>query len=269
MAQYRDFIATTLQEASEIARTNFGQVMGKPKAGHAQTHVLTETDLAVGKLIVDKITAAFPDHNIIDEEAGVIDNGSSLTWVIDPIDGTSSFAVGSPLYGIMIGLLEEKTPIAGGVSQPSLNELYVAEQGTGATLNEKPINVTSEPELTNVLVGYQMDSPPEDPPLTRREAAILGEIVLGIRNLRASNSCVDVTFTARGTYGGALNHTSKIWDNVALEALVKEAGGTYTTFLGKPIDYSEPLTKVEQNFTFCAAAPQLHSQLQSIIHEKF
>jgi myo-inositol-1(or 4)-monophosphatase len=71
---------------------------------------------------------------------------------------------------------------------------------------------------------------------------------------------------AEGKYGGLLNRTSKIWDNVAQQIIVEEAGGLYTDFFGNPMDYSNPLTKDKTNFTFCAAAPELHKQLQTIIH---
>jgi myo-inositol-1(or 4)-monophosphatase len=70
---------------------------------------------------------------------------------------------------------------------------------------------------------------------------------------------------AQGKYGGILNRTSRIWDNVAPQIIVEEAGGIYTTFDGEPIDYSQPLIKATANFTLCAAAPALHRQLQALL----
>lgn len=72
---------------------------------------------------------------------------------------------------------------------------------------------------------------------------------------------------AEGKYGGLLNRTSKIWDNVAQQIIIEEAGGIYSDFFGNPMDYSDPLTKAKANFTFCAASPSLHEQLQTIIKE--
>jgi myo-inositol-1(or 4)-monophosphatase len=69
----------------------------------------------------------------------------------------------------------------------------------------------------------------------------------------------------KGNYGGALNRTSKIWDNVAQQIVIEEAGGVYTTLDGQPMNYSQPLARAEQNFTYCAAAPALHQQLQALI----
>src|SRR5215469_2103265 len=108
---YSSFIQSTLEEASKIANEKFGKVSATIKGGDSN-QILTEADVAIGKLIIEKIKKEYPDYNIIDEEAGVIDNGSEFTWVVDPIDGTSNFAHAVPLYGIMIGLLQWGTPIA-------------------------------------------------------------------------------------------------------------------------------------------------------------
>ncbi len=100
------------------------------------------------------------------------------------------------------------------------------------------------------------------------ECRLLAEIILNVRNIRSSNSAFDVVMVAKGKYGGFLNRTSKIWDNAAQQILVEEAGGIYTDFFGEPIDYSNPLSKGKVNYTFCAAPPALHKQLQAIILEE-
>lgn len=134
--EYQTFIEGLLKQAAELASKQFGNVKGWAKHGDNQT-VLTETDLAVGRLITSSVQSAHPDHNLIDEEAGVVNKGSRYTWVIDPIDGTSNFAAGSPLYGIMIGLLDNNLPIAGGFALPSLNKIYSASKGNGAVCKAK------------------------------------------------------------------------------------------------------------------------------------
>lgn len=264
---YIEFIRPILEEAAEVARKNFGKVSGSSK-GEDNNQVLTETDIEIGKLIVQKIKDAYPKHNIIDEEAGVIDNGSDFTWVVDPIDGTSNFASGIVTYGVMIGLLEGGTPVAGGVALPELRQIYLAERGQGATCNAKQVKVSDEKSLLSSLVAYGIDGHQEDPSITAAEAKLLGDIVLGIRNLRTSNSAFDAMMVAAGKYGGSLNQTSKIWDNIALHIIIEEAGGLYTDFFGKPLDYTDPLAKVDQNYTWCAASPELHRQLQDIIRRQ-
>lgn len=265
--KYSSFIQSVLEASAEIANKKFGKVTGVTKAGDT-TQVLTETDLAIGKLIIERIKKEYPDYNIIDEEAGVVDNGSEFTWVIDPIDGTSNFASGVPTYGIMIGLLQKDKPIAGGFIIPPTNEIYFAERGKGTLLNGKRVCVTKEEKLSNCLVAYGIDGHIDRPEDTRNQMKTLGEIILHIRNLRGSGSePIDVGWVASGKYGARLNQCGKIWDVVAPQIIVEEAGGIYTDFWGKPLDYTSPLTKVGQTFSCCTASPILHRQLQAIIHQ--
>lgn len=261
----RDFIKQVLEETSEIASKNFGEISGHVKSAD-NNQVLTRTDLEIGKFIIRKLKENFPKHNIIDEEAGVIDKKSDFTWVVDPIDGTSNFANSLPHYGIMIGLLKNDIPIAGGISLPYFKEIYLAEKGLGSYCNHQKISVTKEGNLLNSLVVYQIDGHQENPESTRSETKFLAEIVLNIRNLRTTNSAFDSVMVARGKYGAILSQTSKIWDNVAQQVIIEEAGGIYTDFYGKAIDYSNPLEKALDNFTYCAGSPILHKQLISIIN---
>ncbi len=264
--EYKFFLQETLERSSEIAKSYFGKVSGTTKKGD-NNQVLTEADLEIGKYIIEAIKQKFPTYNIIDEEAGVVDNNSEYTWVVDPIDGTSNFANGIPTYGIMIGLLQSNSSVASGVVLPSLNEIYLAEKGEGATCNGEKIVVTNKTNLLSCLIAYGIDGHQEDPSLTREEIKLLGEIVLNIRNLRSSNSAFDAMMVARGNYGASLNKTSKIWDNVAQQILIEEAGGIYTDFYGKPMEYSNPLSRVDQNYTWCFGASMLHKELQEIIHK--
>lgn len=264
---YTNFISSVLEDAVTIANEKFGKVSGITK-GDDNNQVLTEADIMIGKLIIKRIQKAYPHDNIIDEEAGIIDNTSEYTWVVDPIDGTSNFANGVPTYGIMIGLLQKHLPIAGGIALPFFSEIITAEKGAGAFCNGKKIHVTAKENLLDVLGAYGIDGHQENPQMTREEVTLLGELILQMRNLRTSNSVFDIAMVAKGNYGGVLNRTSKIWDNVAVQIIIEEAGGIYTDFFGKPIDYTRPLTKVTNNFTFCAAAPTLHKKIQEIIHNK-
>lgn len=262
---YSEFLEKILAEAGATARSYFGTVSGSVKPGDPN-QVLTEADLAIGRQLVGAIEAAFPDHNIIDEEAGVVDKGSRYTWVIDPIEGTSNFAAGTPDYGIMVGLLEDGTPIAGGIIVPAHQKLYIAEKGEGATCNGDPIHVTAQDTLLNTLVSFGIDSFPDNPDKTVQVTRVLADIIQAIRNLRNSGcEAVDTMYVAEGRYGARLNTTSKIWDNIAPQIICEEAGAVYTDLAGKPLDYTNPLGKVGQNFTTCIAGPALHRQLISII----
>jgi len=264
---YSEFIKQTLQNSSKIASKHFNNVTSVVIKSGDNNQVLTEADIAVGNYIVDSVQKAYPDHNIIDEEAGVVDKKSDYTWVIDPIDGTSNFAVGSPQYGIIIGLLHDNKPVAGGVALPYYDEIITAEKGNGAFCNGKRMQVTKEPRLLSSLIAYAIDGHQENPALTYEECEVFARIVLGVRNIRASGNISDAMMVAKGKYGAYLNRTSKIWDVVGQHIIIEEAGGLCTNFFGKPMDFSNPLTKVNTNYTFCIGAPKLHKQLQEIINE--
>jgi len=261
---FSSFIESSLEKVSVIANEQFGKVSSTTKVGD-NNQVLTQTDLEIGQTLISLIEKEFPTHNIIDEEAGVIDKKSEYTWVVDPIDGTSNFANGVPTYGIMIGLLQKDKAIAGGIALPAFKQIIVAEQGHGTLLNGSQIHVTKESQLLKTLVSYGIDGHQENPKITKNECRLLGKIILNIRNLRSSNSVFDIIQVAGGNYGAMLNRTSKIWDNVAQQIIIEEAGGKYTDFFGKAMDYRNPLTKATQNYTFCAASPELHQKLQEII----
>lgn len=262
---YRQFIEKQLQQAAELAQKMFKKDRGVAKTDDPN-QVLTEADVAIGELLVSAVKNAFPEHNIIDEEAGVVDNGSRYTWVIDPIDGTSNFAVGTPDWGILIGLLDEDVPVAGGVAVPIHGELYLAQKGRGATKNGTPIRVSEETELLQTLVAVGIDSNQQDPGATRAEASVFGNLVLAVRNLRSSGcEAIDPMRVVDGRYGGRMNFSSKIWDNVAVQIIVEEAGGLHTAHNGDPLDYSSPLTKLEKNYSTLTASPKLHKQLLKVL----
>ena len=264
---YAKFVIEALKEASGIANRNFKKVKSVSVKQGDNNQVLTETDLEIGSFLIEKISRFYPDHNIIDEEAGVINKNSDYTWVIDPIDGTSNFASQTPLYGIIIGLLHKAFPMFGGIALPFFNEIIIAEKGKGAYCNRERMSVSKENRLLSSLVAYGIDGYQNDPGKTHNECKILSDIILSIRSLRMAGSVFDGVMVAKGRYGAFLNKTSKIWDNVGQQIIIEEAGGIYTDFFGYAIDYSNPLNRIGENFTFCAGAPELHKHLQEIIHK--
>jgi myo-inositol-1(or 4)-monophosphatase len=259
---YQTFIENILDQSSEIALEHFGSVKGWAKDGDKQT-VLTDADLAIGRYIINAISKEYSQHNVIDEEAGVIDRQSEFTWVVDPIDGTSNFAAGSPLYGIMIGLLENDMPVAGGFALPSLGEIYVAVKGRGANLNGKPIHVSKSTHLGEVLLAFGLHAKTkEDADYVGRVAATL---IPNILNIRSSASTFDMGMVAKGVYGGFISTRGKIWDCVGPQIVIEEAGGVFTHFDGKPIDYSNATSKTGQQYSYFMASPSVHSQVSEII----
>ena len=261
---YQMFLLKTLTDASHIARERFGNVSSTRKYGDPN-QVITEADREISSMMIAEIQRTYPTHNILDEEAGIFDNASAYTWVIDPIDGTSNFAQASPLYGCMLGLLKEHEPVAGGFALPAFHEIYTAEKGKGAYCNQQRVRVQDDQELLSALIAYGIEGDQEDSNRTRQECELLADILLACGSVHTSGSVFDAAMVAKGVYGGFLYRNCKIWDNVAQHLLLEEAGALYTDFFGQPIDYSHPLTKATETFHFCAAPPAFHRQLQQII----
>jgi myo-inositol-1(or 4)-monophosphatase len=264
---YKDTIIGLLEKSSSIARKYFGKVSYSIKPGD-NNQVLTKADLEIGSFIVSELKRNFPDHNIIDEESGIIDNKSEYTWVVDPIDGTGNFAVGIPLYGIIIGLLHKDIPVAGGVALPSFDEIYYGEKGQGAFKNGQSINVSREEKLTRSLVAYGMDSHLDKPEFTKSEMVILDRLINSIQNLRMSNSVYDAMMVASGKYGGYVNQSMRIWDIVGTQIIIEEAGGIIADINGEVINYKDHIEKSKGHFTFFSASNILHSQLLGVIKAK-
>lgn len=261
--EFKDFVINILNATSEIARKNFGKVSWTLKNDYNQ--VLTDTDKEIGNFIINQIKKTFPEYSIIDEEAGIIDNQSDYIWVVDPIDGTSNFAFGVPTYGTLLGLLHEDIPVVGGLALPEFNEIYYAESGKGTECNGKSVQITNETDLSRCLTSYSIDANREKPGEVNNECQLAARLINNIRSLRMSNSVFDTAQVIKGKYGAYMMQHSKIWDNIAQQVLIEEAGGIYTDFWGKPIDYSNPFSKTKENLTFCGAAPEIHKKLQEII----
>jgi myo-inositol-1(or 4)-monophosphatase len=261
---YLEFLETELRKAAITALSLSGKVKPTTKPGD-NNQVLTEADLAIGEQLVSAVRAQYPTHNVVDEEAGAIKNGSEYTWVIDPVEATSNFAAGLADYGIMVGLLHGRTPIAGGIIVPAHGRLYLAEKGKGATCNGKSIHAGEETDLTKVLVSFGIDSHGDNPDLTIRECRLLADVVLGCRNIRNSGcEAVDPMMVAEGRLGGRVNLASKIWDNVGPQIIAEEAGVVWTGIDGAPLDYADPTQKLDQNYAYIAAPQALHSALLRI-----
>ncbi len=262
---YQGFLKNELQKAAKTALSYFGDVNPTTKPGD-NNQVLTEADLAIGKKLVAAVRTTYPDYNVIDEEAGAINNSSRYTWVIDPIEATANFASGTPDWGIMVGLLDGTVPVAGGIVAPMHNKLYLASKGQGATCNDQPIHATRETNLLKTMVSFSLGGHQDNPGQTQHECRLLGEVLIRARNMRNTDcEATDTMYVAAGGYGGRINMTSKIWDNVAPQIIAEEAGATWTAIDGKPIDYSDPTSKLKQNYAFCVASPALHEQLLQIL----
>jgi myo-inositol-1(or 4)-monophosphatase len=193
---------------------------------------VTEADHAAEKAIMAVIKAQFPDHFILSEEAGEIVQDSNYKWIIDPIDGTINFAKGIPLNCVSIGVEHNKEIVLGAVFNPHLNELFFAEKGKGSVLNEKPISVSTETQVTKscLVTGFPytyLDS--RNGPLEVFERLIR----VGVPVRRLGSAAIDLCWVACGRFDGFYEHKLEAWDSAAGYLIVEEAGGKVTNLKGE------------------------------------
>lgn len=202
-------------------------------------NLVTEVDHASEKAIMDVIKKNYPDHFILSEEAGEIFQDSQYKWIIDPIDGTVNFAHRIPICCISIGLEHNNKMILGAVYNPFINELFVAERGCGATLNEKPISVSKKEKVINacLVTGFPytyLDEP--NGPLQVFERFIRR----GIPVRRLGSAAIDLAWVAAGRFDGFYEHQLQAWDSAAGFLLVEEAGGKVTDLKGEVYSPYQP-----------------------------
>ncbi len=194
-------------------------------------NLVTEADHASEAAIMQIIKTHFPGHFILSEEMGEIVQDSTYKWIIDPIDGTVNFAHGIPICCVSIGVEHEGKMILGAVYNPFMNELYVAERGGGATLNDKKIQVSKKEKLINacMVTGFPytyLDAP--NGPLQVFERFIRK----GIPVRRLGSAAIDLCWVAAGRFDGFYEHKLQAWDSAAGFIIVEEAGGKVTDLRG-------------------------------------
>ncbi len=240
--------------AAELTRYFNGKFTISSKA--TINDLVTEADHASEKAIFKIIQENHPDHFILSEETGAVPTNSNIKWIIDPIDGTINFANGIPICCVSIGVEENGEMIMGAVYNPFMNELFFAEKGKGATLNEKPIKVSDKDNLlTSCLVTgfpYQyLDS--ENGPLQIFEKLIRKSIPVR----RLGSAALDLCWTAAGRFDGFYEHKLQAWDSAAGFLIVQEAGGKVTDLKGEKYNPYQP--------GIIASNGKIHDQLLSLM----
>ncbi|WP_332305234.1 inositol monophosphatase family protein [Rhizobium sp. GR12] len=179
---------------------------------------VSEADTTVERLVRDRLAAAFPGETVLGEEMGGV--ADDAYWIIDPIDGTTNFLRGSPLWGISLGFVHNGRPELGVVAMPVFKEIYAAAEGTGLLLNGKPLarNVPFE-EVRVMSLGDSASADAEEVAALNVGLRHAGWVVESIRS-----TSISLVFAARGTFDGHLQKLTTMWDIAGGVVLAREAG---------------------------------------------
>jgi myo-inositol-1(or 4)-monophosphatase len=260
---FHDTITRALELGGQVLLNYFGKVR-QVRVKENLSSVVSEADIESERVILEQIRNDFPNHNIISEEYGFVSTDSIFTWIIDPLDGTSNFIAGLPWFGILVAVLKDHLPVAAGAYIPADKDLYYAEKGKSSSLNGTSIQVSRAKSLKDVLVSYSLDFNP-DYNVTQAEGEIISRLVRNSRNLRSTNSLLDLCYTADGRLGAALNQHQKIWDIAAPWLIIKEAGGMVTGMDGKAVDFRVDDTDFDRDFATVTASPGLHGEIMGLL----
>lgn len=192
---------------------------------------VSEVDKRAEQAIIHTILKAYPRHNILGEEGGNVDNGSEITWIIDPLDGTTNYLHGHPQYSVSIAVKEGDKITHGVVFDPNRNDIFTAELGKGVQLNNGRIRVSRQSSLADSLLATGF--PTYDMSFLDRYLAIFREMLQSTAGQRrAGSAALDLAYVAAGMVDGFWEFNLKPWDIAAGYLLIKEAGGLVCDFDG-------------------------------------
>jgi myo-inositol-1(or 4)-monophosphatase len=193
--------------------------------------IVTETDKKVEAFLVKAILERYPDHGVLGEEYGAVQAKSQFRWIIDPIDGTTSFVHRLPFYSISIALEKAGELVLGVVYAPATGQLFYAEKGNGAFMDENPIHVSDTLTLDNAVMATGFACLRAG--LETNNIPIFNEIVPKLRDIRRFGSAaLDLCYTALGSLDGFWEMNLNIYDIAAGTVILREAGGVVTDFTG-------------------------------------
>ena len=209
-------------------------------AEKGELNLVTETDRRSEDLIVQTILTHFPDHAILTEESPARGK-SPYRWIIDPVDGTTNFAHTFPVACVSIAFEDHGKIAVGGIYDPFRKELFYAERGRGALLNEKPIVVSQNPMLDHSLLATGF-------PYDRRQnvdvyLSVFKAFTMRVHGIRRTGAAaLDIAYVASGRLDGFWENKLRSWDVAAASLMVEEAGGKLSDFRGMPLNLSNPDT---------------------------
>lgn len=258
MKSLKEKVEGAIKEAGKLLQTSTIHKSMIEEKGFA--NYVTEVDYNVQKLLTTKLMEIIPDSNFIGEESK--DNIYDIekpTWIVDPVDGTTNLMYGYRHSAISVGLYKENAPYMGFIYNPYMNEMFFAEAGKGAYLNDVSINVTKNKNLEECLAGFGTN--PYDRSNSEKTFEIVTTLFKKCRDLRRSGSAaLDMAYVACGRLDLFFEMALQPWDYAAGLIILSEAGGKVTDWQGK-----KPLVTFPSSIA-CSNG-LLHTQMLEIITE--
>ena len=246
------------REAGGLLMQHFARRVNIEYKGEAD--LVTAADREAEALIRGRIKAQWPSHDILGEEGGLQDSGSDYRWYVDPLDGTTNFAHGFPVFCVSLAVEFKGRRIAGVIYDPTRDELFAAEQGNGAYLNGRRIHVSQTGRLVESLVatGFPSHKRHANPNIFFYHQITLRSH--GVR--RAGSAALDLCYVACGRFDGFWEFNLNPWDTAAGVLLVEEAGGKVTDMSGAPFQLNSRET-VASNGLIHAALLEEFAQIRA------
>jgi myo-inositol-1(or 4)-monophosphatase len=231
------FLATAIEaviRAGETQLAHFGRDIRVDKKGAID--LVTEIDISIERAFRAMIAERFPDHAVLGEEFGQVagqDAQPRYCWVFDPIDGTTNYAHGLPIFCSSLALEVDGEPAVAAIYDPTRLELFTAERGQGAWLNGRPLSVSTASSLIDSLLctGFHYDVHKDSEDVLNVFAAFIGR-ARAVRRL--GSAAIDMCYVAAGRLDGFWEKKLQPWDVAAGALIVAEAGGSVTTMSGQP-----------------------------------
>jgi len=237
-----NFAIQTARDAGSILADRMGRALQVSNKGDID--LVTEADLASEKLIIDRIKSHYPRHAILAEESGAIEGFQTVSgqsdwrWIIDPLDGTTNYAHGYPCFCVSIALERAGSIEVGVVYDPTRDEVFAAERGQGATLNDRRIRVSDVEDLNAAMLCTGFPYNVRERLNFARDFANFTMEAQAVR--RDGSAALDLAYLACGRFDGFWEDGLNAWDIAAGMLLIKEAGGQVTDFVGAPLNIYTP-----------------------------
>lgn len=253
-----NFAIQTARDAGSLLAERFGRALRI--TNKSELDLVTESDLASEKLIIDRIKTYHPRHAILAEESGAsspptAEAQSEWRWIIDPLDGTTNYAHGYPTFCVSIGLEHNGRMEVGVIYDPVRDELFTAERGEGASLNGRRIHVSAINNLSTALLctGF-----PYDVRERSEFARHFANFIMNAQGVRRDGAAaLDLAYVACGRFDGFWEEGLKPWDVAAGSLMVEEACGRVSKYDGSPLSiYTPPIL---------ASNGLLHEQMMRVL----